>query len=122
MTEHMNREEFACKCGCGLSKISPTVVMICEIVRDRFNQPVIVTSGCRCESHNKKVGGAKESQHKLKGDDMTHAVDIQVRSVKPEIVYNFLNGLFPNMLGLGLYKSWIHIDDRIDRAYRWNKA
>ena len=77
-----------------------------------------VDSGCRCNNHNKSIGGAKNSQHKPV-NGMTHAVDIIVTDINPKEVYEFINGLFPNSLGLGLYSSWVHIDDRMDRAYNW---
>jgi len=120
MTNNFKREEFACRCGCGLNMISPTVVLICQMIRDTYQQPVVVTSGCRCNEHNTKIGGAGNSQHTPKGDGYTHAVDIKVKNIDPKEVYDYLDEVFPNSLGLGLYSSWIHIDDRMDRKYRWN--
>ncbi|MGB1226467.1 MAG: D-Ala-D-Ala carboxypeptidase family metallohydrolase [Poseidonibacter sp.] len=121
MTKNFKLEEFQCKCGCGEMRISPTVVMICQMVRNKFNKPVTITSGCRCMMHNAKVGGALNSQHKPKGDELSHAADIQVSGIDSLEVYKYLEDTFPDLLGLGLYNSWVHIDDRIDMAYRWNK-
>jgi uncharacterized protein YcbK (DUF882 family) len=119
VTVNFKQEEFKCKCGCGEMNISNTIPLLCQLVRDKFRQPVTVVSGCRCEKHNTNVGGAKNSQHKPDDEGMCHAVDLKVKGVEPKIVYEFIDGLFPNSLGLGVYKSWVHIDDRIDRAYRW---
>lgn len=119
MTKNFKREEFACQCGCGLDKISPTVVLIGQMLRDHFGQPVKVNSGCRCIEHNKNVGGTPNSQHCLKGDDLTHAADYVVLGVIPIEVGKFLNSQFPNSLGIGTYGTFVHVDDRMDMAYRW---
>ena len=119
LTKDFKTKEFECSCGCGLARISPTVALLCQLVRNKFNKPVTVTSGSRCTKYNKKVGGKDLSQHLLKGDEFTHAADIQVKGVSPLEVYTFLNGLFPNCLGLGIYNTFVHIDDRMSRAYRW---
>lgn len=122
LSKNFNRSEFMCKCGCGLSKPSNSIVLMAQFVRDYFNQPVTITSGTRCYIHNTNVGGTKTSQHLVKDDGFSHAIDVQVKGVESVIVYKVLCKYFPNSLGLGLYKNWVHIDDRIDRAYRWNKT
>lgn len=120
ISKNFKQEEFKCKCGCGEMRISPTVVLLCQMVRDKFKKPVRITSGCRCKKHNSKVGGAALSQHVPKGDELCHAADIQVDDVEPRYVYGYLNELFPSSLGLGIYNTWVHIDDRLDRPYRWD--
>lgn len=118
-TKHFRTDEFECKCGCGLNKISPAILIICEMVREHFNKPVMVNCGCRCETHNEEVGGVPDSQHKLKGDDFCHAADIRIIGVEPREIRNLLDATFPSCLGIGLYKTFVHIDDRCDRAHRW---
>ena len=119
MTKNFKQEEYQCRC-CDEMNISPTIVLLNQLVRDRFNVPVTITSGCRCKKHNKNVGGAEHSQHTPQDDGFCHASDIQVLGVEPIIVYNFLHKLFPNSLGLGIYDNWLHIDDRMSMAYRWD--
>ena len=47
---HFKREEFNCKCGCGKNNINPKIVQILEEIRSHFGgNPLIVTSGTRCE-------------------------------------------------------------------------
>jgi len=65
LTQNFNREEFMCKCGCGLMAINPTIVQRLQVIRDIINVPIHVNSGYRCKKHNLEVGGAKESQHVL---------------------------------------------------------
>ena len=122
MTTNFKQEEFACKCGCGEMRISPTVVLLCQLLRNKFKKSAIVLSGCRCKKHNTNVGGAVDSLHMPKSfDDQCHAADIYIKGIAPIEMYIFLDELFPTSLGLGVYKSWIHVDDRMDQAYRWDK-
>ena len=54
--------ETCCKCKCGLN-ITAKFMDKLNDVREDLGKPMIVLSGARCESHNKKVGGAKLSAH-----------------------------------------------------------
>jgi uncharacterized protein YcbK (DUF882 family) len=88
---------------------------VLERIRWHFNSPITITSGCRCESHNKRVGGAENSMH-TKG----LAADIKVKGAAPDMVYGFLNKTYPDKYGIGLYNNWTHIDVRKNKA-RWGK-
>lgn len=61
-------EAFTCKCGCGLNTINPELVGRLKMIEDIIEQPITITSGCRCSLHNARVGGAKDSYH-LPGKD-----------------------------------------------------
>lgn len=74
--KHFKKQEFTCKCGCGLNNIQLGVVKIADEVREHFGSPAIVTSGTRCEKHNKEVGGVSNSRH-LHGK----AIDMYVQNV-----------------------------------------
>jgi len=63
LTKNFSRKEFACKCGCGFADINPDIVTIAQAIRDKVEEPVIVSSGCRCKTHNKRVGGVHNSPH-----------------------------------------------------------
>ncbi len=103
-TKHFIKEEFACRCGCGLDDISPLLVKMLEDARERAGIPFTVTSGCRCESHNKIVGGSPTSNH-LKGE----AVDISAGTglKKYEITKALLDSGF---VRVGVGKVFIHTD------------
>lgn len=75
LTNNFSRSEFACKCGCGKNDISPELVNMLQKIRTAMGEPITVTSGCRCEKHNKAVGGVENSWH-VKG----LAADITCRS------------------------------------------
>ena len=106
--------EFACSDGSDVVFISPELVKILQQVRDHFKAPVSINSGYRTVTHNKKVGGATYSQH-LYG----MAADITVRGVEPKKVYAFVDGLMPYTGGVGLYKTFVHVDVRKTESL-WN--
>lgn len=86
--KHFKKSEFTCKCGCGLNNIQLEVVKIADEVREHFGSPAIVTSGTRCEKHNKEVGGVSNSRH-LKGK----AIDMYVRNVSWNDLLEYLREL-----------------------------
>ena len=55
--------EFTCKCGCGYNTIDIRLVKILDDIRKHYGKPSIITSGVRCEKHNKEVGGVTNSWH-----------------------------------------------------------
>lgn len=63
VTHNFSWHEFNCKC-CGFNNIDIRAIHRLQVVRDIVEVPVIILSGCRCETHNKEVGGAPESYHR----------------------------------------------------------
>jgi len=111
--EHFKRKEFACKCGCGFDAVDVELLEVLENLRTFTGQPIIINSACRCESHNKAVGGKKNSQH-TKGK----ACDIVVKNMTPKFIYEVLTTKYKDKYGIGLYRSFVHIDVREKKA-RW---
>ncbi|ATB68875.1 hypothetical protein SJPD1_1056 [Sulfurospirillum diekertiae] len=104
MVEHFKKEEFTCKCGCGLNNINDDVVYMLDTARQWANIPFKINCGCRCKKHNKDVGGVTDSAH-TKG----LAVDISTPSdsVRFSIVSALLKVGFKRVL---LYDTFIHCD------------
>lgn len=115
VSKHFNRSEFACKCGCGFMAVDIQLLDILEDLRTRFNSPMIITSACRCASHNKKVGGASKSQH-LNG----MAVDFTVKGLTAQEVQREIDKWFPNSLTMGYGKTFTHMDVRKGGKLRFN--
>lgn len=113
ISKHFRVREFCCKDGSDPVCVDGNLVPILECVRSKFGKPVMVTSGYRTPSYNRKIGGAKFSQHMY-----GRAADIVVEDVKPEVVYNFLCESFPYSCGFGLYSSFVHVDCRVTKS-RW---
>lgn len=86
--KHFKQNEFTCKCGCGLNNIDLKVVKVADAIREHFRQPCIITSGCRCTKHNKKVGGVSNSRH-LNGK----AVDLYVKNVRGKDLFYYTKQL-----------------------------
>jgi uncharacterized protein YcbK (DUF882 family) len=63
ITENFSSEEFDCRCGCGKNNISPFVIHRLQVIRDIVKVPISIDSACRCEKHNKEVGGEPNSYH-----------------------------------------------------------
>jgi uncharacterized protein YcbK (DUF882 family) len=120
-TQHFNvvtDPKLTCTC-CNQGQLSIAAFIILETVRMHFDKPVTVLSGPRCKAYNKKVGGAAKSEHLIIGDEDVDAVDIQVKDHTPQEVYLYLKNLpYAGMLGLGKYKSFVHVDVR-GYAARW---
>ena len=113
LTDHFQRSEFACKCGCGFDTVDTSTLMVLHSLRQHFGAPVIINSGCRCPAYNKSIGGVPDSQHVL-----VRAADILVAGVDPIEVHDWLETRFPNA-SLGLYPSFVHVDTRSGGPARW---
>ena len=111
--EYFRVREFACKSGEDLVRISPVLLDILHSIRHHFNAPVTITSGYRTPEHNKKVGGAKKSTHKV-----GIAADIVVKGVSPGKVAQYAELLMPDYGGIGEYRTFVHIDVRHEKS-RW---
>ena len=106
--------EFACSDGSDTIFISPALVTVLQQIRDHFKAPVTINSGYRTEAKNKTVGGAANSQHKY-----GTAADITVKGVAPKDVAEYAETILVGMGGIGIYKSFTHIDVRKTKS-RWN--
>ncbi len=113
LREHFKVREFACADGSDMILISLELAEVLDNMRRHFNAPIIINSAYRTASHNKKVGGAKRSQH-LYGN----AADIVVKGVSPAKVAAYAETLLQEKGGIGEYRGFVHIDVRKEKA-RW---
>lgn len=114
-TEHFSPvvdRKLTCSC-CGEGQISIATFIVLETVRMHFDAPVTITSGPRCVKYNAKVGGTKNSEHLIREGEDVDAVDIQVKGHTPTEVSKYLKELpYASLLGIGKYKSFVHVDTR----------
>lgn len=108
--------EFACSDGTDTIFVSPELVKILQNIRTHFGKPVTINSGYRTEAKNKNVGGAAYSQHKY-----GLAADITISGVTPLEVAQYAQTLLSNSGGIGLYKTFTHVDVRETKT-RWNST
>ena len=114
LSPHFKVREFACSDGADAVFISPALVDVLEKIRVHFGKPVHINSAYRTHTKNKAVGGAQFSQHKY-----GLAADITINGVSPEKVAAYAETLLPNTGGIGIYKTFTHIDVRKVKS-RWN--
>lgn len=118
VTPHFALREFRCKDGTPYpvewigARLTPLCLLLEEIRRMLGNRSIQVVSGFRTPGYNRKVGGARKSQH-VEG----RAADIRVVGVLPERVFReveraYRSGSLERLGGLGLYPSFTHVDVR----------
>lgn len=104
--------EFDCHgsgCCCE-TKIDDKLVEYLQKIREHFGKPVNITSGCRCATHNAKVGGVHSSLH-TKGQ----ATDIVIDCVDPLEIAKYAESI--GVKGIGLYEDFVHIDTRTTKSF-----
>ena len=114
LSSNFRVKEFACTDGSDPIFIDTELVKILQKIRNHFGKAVTITSAYRTPGKNKAVGGTAYSQH-LYG----RAADIKVKGVAPKQVAAYAEKLLPGTGGIGIYKSFCHIDVRVAKA-RWN--
>lgn len=62
VSPHFRLAEFQCRC-CGCVKLHPELLVKLERIREAWGSPLLLTSGFRCEKHNKNVKGVEGSLH-----------------------------------------------------------
>lgn len=117
LSTNFKASEFLCNGSgcCTEGKVDEKLVEILQKIRDHFGKSVHISSAYRCETHNKKVGGASRSKHVL-----GQAADIKVTGVKPAEVAKYAESI--GVLGIGLYETdkdghFVHVDTRTTKAY-----
>lgn len=96
-------KEIACR-GTGLILVDPYSMDCLQKLRSKLGVPLIINSAYRSEPHNKAVGGAPNSQHRL-----GKAFDIRLTdSVKRDGLKLWARQCGFN--GIGDYENFCHID------------
>ena len=115
ISEHFGVWEFKCKDNSRVIVLDKALVELLEKVRAHFKRPVIINSGYRTVQYNSRLpNSSPKSQHTL-----GKAADIRVTGVSPVNVYAYLNQLYPNSHGLGIYNTFVHVDVR-EKKSRWD--
>lgn len=112
LSTHFRVREFACRDGADAVLVAPRLVMVLESIRTHFDAPVTISSGYRTPQYNAKQQGASlHSQHCY-----GCAADIVVKGQTPQTVAAYARQLMPDWGGVGVYKSFVHIDVRKTKA------
>jgi len=121
LTENFSLREFRCKDGSDVPEdLIENVQELAnnlQVLREHINLPIIVISGYRSPEYNKKIGGARRSQHMS-----AKAADIIVRDMTPkevkEVIVQLIKDGKMKSGGIGLYTTFTHYDVR-GRNARW---
>ena len=98
--------EFSCKCGCGCdTQVDPHLLRLADTVRGHFGAPCIVSSGIRCEKHNKAVGGVASSRH-LSGK----AMDFSIKGKTAIETLAYVQQLPAVRYAYAIDKNYVHMD------------
>ena len=122
ITTNFTSREFDCKgkgC-CSQTIIDKQLVEYLQKIRTHFGKAVNITSGYRCEKHNKDSNGATGSYH-VKGG----AADIVVSGIKPIEIARYAEKI--GIKGIGLYETdkdghFVHVDTRTTKAFWYGQA
>lgn len=82
-----------------------------QALRDKIGKPILINSGYRSPSHNKRIGGVPNSQHTL-----GKAADIKVHGLSPKQVAEEIEKLIKagkmKEGAIGVYSTFVHYDIR----------
>lgn len=120
LSKHFAKHELACRHCAELPSngMSKALMGGLEQLRELICRPIYVTSGYRCQEHNKSVGGQPNSQH-VQGC----AADIYVEGVGVYELGVMCKRIFD---GVGEYyeQGFVHVDMRDDGKnpgkYTWD--
>ena len=113
--------EFKCKDGTGVPpELLENVRKLAknlQVLREHLGRPVRIISGYRSPKYNRRIGGARRSQHMC-----AKAADIKVTGMTPVEVKAVIVDLIKQGKmatgGIGLYRTFTHYDTRGWNA-RW---
>lgn len=117
LSANFKSTEFDCHGSgcCSNTLIDEKLINYVQQIRDHFGKSITISSGYRCATHNKNVGGATKSYH-AKGQ----AADIIVSGIKPAEVAKYAESI--GILGIGLYETdsdghFVHVDTRTSKSF-----
>ena len=117
LSANFNSSEFDCHGSgcCSSTLVDDKLVTYLQQIREHFGKPLNISSGYRCATHNKNVGGATNSRH-AKGQ----AADIYITGVTPAEIAKYAESI--GILGIGLYETnsdgfFVHVDTRETKSF-----
>ena len=124
-SEHLSWKELACKDGTPypekfkLDGRVSTLALVFENIRSIWGKSILIHSAYRSPEHNRKIGGARNSQH-VEG----RALDLAPpKGVTISEFYDAIK-LRANEFGIhgiGRYPTFVHVDIRpVDKLVSWN--
>ncbi len=96
--------------------LKPGLLRVLKTVERHYGKKMVVTSGYRSPTYNRKVNGATKSQHMY-----CAAADVQVPGVSKSELAKYVRSM-PGRGGVGTYchTDSVHIDIGPERDWNWN--
>ena len=121
LTNNFSLGEFRCKDGTSVpEEHMDNVEELAEnlqVLREYLGKPIRVISGYRSPKHNRKIKGARRSQHLT-----ASAADVKIKGMEPQEIKKIVEQLIKEgkmkQGGIGLYRTFLHYDIR-GRKARW---
>lgn len=122
LAANFTSNEFDChgKGCCSETLVDQNLVNYLQKIRTHFNKSVNISSGYRCATHNKSIGGATGSYH-TKGQ----AADIYITGVAPIEIARYAESI--GIKGIGLYETeadgyFVHVDTRASKSFWYGQG
>ena len=98
-----------------LNGLKPRLLRLLVQVHLHFNKPLHIVSGCRNKGYNRRIGGARRSQHLH-----CNAVDFHIPGVSKRKLTAYLKRMLGRG-GVGVYcrSSYVHLDIGPRRQWYW---
>lgn len=128
LTKNISRHELKCKCcNCEFTildheQIIEIVQSACDYFAEKYNVErvkLIITSAARCNAHNKAIGSNDNSMH-TRACAIDHKIFLPDGSqiTTQEVADYYDEHVSMGDMGIGVYDTFTHIDDRSEKA-RW---
>ena len=107
---YFKSSEFDCRCGCGKNNTHPQLLDMLDNARTWAGVAFVINSGCRCQKHNREVGGEPDSAH-MAG----MAADIRVNNswYRFKVLDALLRMGFKR---IGIGEGFVHVDIDPDKT------
>ena len=122
LSTNFKSTEFDCHGSgcCSTTQIDEKLVQYLQQIRTHFGKSVNVSSGYRCATHNKNIGGATGSKHST-----GQAADIYINGVAPAEIAKYAESI--GILGIGLYETdkdghFVHVDTRTSKSFWYGQS
>jgi uncharacterized protein YcbK (DUF882 family) len=125
ITAHFRLKEFDCRDGTPYPEawIADRLLPLCEALetlRAIIARPLVVQSGYRTPEYNRKIGGARHSEHcQGRAADLSVRGTMSVPALATMIRRLIAEGQIPDG-GVGQYPTFVHYDQRPGGHARWH--